>query len=165
MVTTVELQKPFEYSWWVSLIWILLIIVAVAIFAFMLIKLFFLDKKKAETMAGRPKTPATPRVLPGVKNKYIQRVQDINNRYAAGAVSKRNGYQELSGVIREFVHEATGINVETLTAEEVRAMGIMNLNVLMEEYYVPEFAEDERARNKDLTKSCNTAVGVIRSWN
>ena len=38
------------------------------------------------------------------------------------------------------------------------------LDELMEEYYVPEFAEDEKAKDKDFAESCNKAVGVIKAW-
>ena len=57
-----------------------------------------------------------------------------------------------------------GINVETATIRDVKKLGIKHLDKLMEEYYVPEFAEEEKAEKKDLSASCNTAIGVIRSW-
>ena len=54
--------------------------------------------------------------------------------------------------------------MESLVKSEIKALGIRNLDKLMEEYYVPEFAEDEKAENKDLISSCVSAMGVIKSW-
>ena len=62
------------------------------------------------------------------------------------------------------MHEVTGINVENFTLREVKAFGIKKLDTLMEEYYVPEFAEDEKAQDKDFLQSCNRAMGVIKAW-
>ena len=62
------------------------------------------------------------------------------------------------------MHEATGLNVENYTKSEIKAFGIRQLDRLMEEYYIPEFAEDERARDKDFVSSCNKALGVVRAW-
>ena len=164
MVTTVELQNPMEYSLWVSIIAGLLIIIAVAFFIYFIIRLILKNNKKAEKKSAVPVT-SRPIAAPLLKDKYIRRVQDIKKRYMGKTIGIRDGYQELSAVIREFVHEETGINVESLTAAEIKAKGIGKLDRLMEEYYVPEFAEDEKIIGKDLPRSCDTAEEVIRSWN
>ena len=165
MVTTVELQNPFEYSLWVSILAAALIILAFALLAFIVIKALFFNKPKVVQAPIPASAPVRTNMVHGTKNMYIQRVQDIKSRYAAGAISKRAGYQELSAVVREFVHDATGINVENLTATEIKAKGIGMLDVLMEEYYVPEFAEDEKAKKKNLSAACDKTEGVIRAWN
>ncbi len=164
MVTTVKLQNPFEYSWWVGVIALILLIGALAVIIYTIVKMLGYRQKKLQDRPAYRKIVMTPEVLVRVKNQYSQKVQNIASKYRGGFISKRDGYQELSAVIREFVHEVTGINVETFTVSQVKAMGIRKLDVLMEEYYVPEFAEDERSEGKDLLASCNTAVGVIRSW-
>ncbi len=164
MVTTVELQNPMEYSLWVSILAVFLIILAAAFFIYFIIRLIRQNNKKAEK---RPAVPVTPKPISSylVKDRYIRRVRDIKDKYKRKAIGIREGYQELSAVIREFVHDQTGINVESLTAAEIKDRGIGNLSRLMEEYYVPEFAENEKIRGKDLPGSCDTAEEVIRSWN
>lgn len=164
MVTTVKLQSPFEYSWWVILI--ATIILGAALFALIYAIVGILksrQKSLSEAPAAR-KLIMTPELLMRVKQQYADKVMSISERYNRGLLGKRDGYQELSLVIRGFVHEVTGINVENFTVKEVKAMGIRKLDVLMEEYYVPEFAEDEKAKEKDLTTSCNVAMGVIKAW-
>ena len=164
MVTSVKLQNPFEYSWWVYLVFGILLGIALILLIYGFVKAApFLKKEKKIPSVAR-KVALTPGLLLALKNQYVTRVQAIIDGHSKGLVSKREGYQQLSYVIRSFVHEVTGINVENYTIREVKAMGIRKLDILMEEYYVPEFAEDEKAREKDLVQSCNNAMGVIRSW-
>ena len=164
MDTTVELQNPIEYSLWVNFLAAFFIVAAIALFAFIIIRAIFINKKKVVERPVIINEPISMNMIEARKNGYIQLVRDIKNRYEEGTVSKRNGYQELSGVIRQFIHEVTGINVENLTAAEIKAIGMRELDALMQEYYVPEFAEDERAEKRNLSGACDRAEGVIRSW-
>ena len=143
---------------------LVLLVGAIIALVITILKMLEYRQKNYKERPAYRKIEMSPSVLLRMKEQYSQRVQSIVTRYNNGFISKRDGYQELSAVIREFIHEATGINVENFTVKEVKAMGIKKLDVLMEEYYVPEFAEDEKAEGKDLLASCNTAVGVIRSW-
>ena len=162
MVTSVELRGPFEYSFWLSIIYMALLIVALAALGFIAYKLYK-QFKAGSTNADNKQVVYSP--SDKLKNKYINRIQDVLTRYNNGQIDKRTGYQELSAHIRGFVHEATGINVENYTASQIKVMNIPYLDALMEEYYVPEFAEEERALDKRLDQSCNTAMGVIKQWN
>ena len=165
MVTTVKLQHPFEYSWWVILIAVVLGALALAAIIFFIVKAIpYLRKKKDIPRPAARKIAMSPDVILRVKNQYIDRVQALLMSYSQNLIDKREGYQRLSALIREFVHEVTGINVENFTVREVKAFGIKKLDVLMEEYYVPEFAEDEKAKDKDFIKSANRAMGVIKAW-
>lgn len=164
MVTSVKLQTPFEYSWIVTLATIILGIIAVVILVYVVKKLIDLREKAVAKRPRYHKVHLTPENLAKMKKDYIGRVSVLLNGYLSGSLSKRDGYQRLSGIIRSFVHEVTGINVESFTVKEVKALGIRKLDELMEEYYVPEFAEDEKAENKDFAASCRVAMGVINSW-
>lgn len=165
MVTTVELQAPFSYSWWVYLIVAAILLAALAIIIYVIAKLVKIFKVKKAVPPVPRHIKITPERLEKLRMAYISKVHDIQVAYSAGRLDKRDGYQRLSAEIRGFVHEATGINVENYTIKEVKAMGIRKLDELMEEYYVPEFAEDEKGKDKDLVKSCQAAMGVIKSWN
>ena len=139
--------------------------IALTAIVFFLIKAFrILRKKKNAPRPAATKIAMSPDMIYRVKNQYASRVQALLNNYSQNKIDKREGYQQLSALIREFVHEVTGINVENFTIKEVKAFGIKKLDVLMEEYYVPEFAEDEKAKDKDFAESCNKAVGVIKAW-
>ncbi|MBQ7614161.1 MAG: hypothetical protein IJU77_03890 [Butyrivibrio sp.] len=164
MVTTVKLQDPFEYSWYVTLIVSSLLLLALGLLIYAIYRAVTSWQRAQAQRPRAIKIQMTPQMLLKVKEQYARKVMNIAGKYQNSLISKRDGYQELSLVIRGFVHEVTGINVENFTAKEVKAMGIRKLDVLMEEYYVPEFAEDEKAEAKDLLTSCNVATGVIKSW-
>ncbi len=164
MVTTVKLQDPFEYSWYVVLAAVILGIIVIALLSYVIYKLWKIRKLADQKKPSYHKVHMSPEVLRRMKQDYTLRIQSLVAGYRQGSISKRDGYQRLSAIIRSFVHEVTGINVENFTVKEVKAMGIRKLDILMEEYYVPEFAEDEKAKDKDFEASCNVAMGVIRTW-
>ncbi|MDC7294749.1 MULTISPECIES: hypothetical protein [unclassified Butyrivibrio] len=163
MVTTVTLQAPFEYSWWVILLGIVLLAAAGVCFFFFyrMLKAYLPERQKKEV----PKIKRlSPQELFALKRKYEGQLQGLLRTYSGNQIEKREAYQDLSMLIREFVRDATGIHVENYTVKEIKSLGIRRLDMLMDEYYVPEFAEEFRAKNKDFITSVNTALGVIRTW-
>ncbi len=161
MVTTVSLQPPFEYYWWVIVIAILLMAGAVALCIYVLSKV--ISAKKAMQKKAVIKTPP-PRMLMDIKNHYMLQLQGLMNLYSSKQITKREAYQRLSLLIRGFVHESTGLNVENFTKSEIKAFGIKQLDQLMEEYYIPEFAEEEKSQNRDFNGSYQATLGVIKAW-
>ncbi len=162
MVTTVSLQAPFEFYLWVVLIAIAMLAGAIVTALYVAKKLFKIEgffKKKNPALHIPP-----AKKLFEIKNDYTAQMERLAATYANSQIDKRAAYQKLSLLIRGFVHDATGLNVENFTKSEIKAFGIRQLDRLMEEYYVPEFAEDERARDKDFMSSCNKALGVVRAW-
>ena len=141
---------------------VLLICAGVCLFFFLKnLKQYLPEKKKQE----KPKLKRlTPQELFALKRKYEAQLQGLLRTYAGNQIEKREAYQDLSMLIREFVRDATGIHVENYTVKEIKSLGIRRLDMLMDEYYVPEFAEEFRAKNKDFITSVNTALGVIRTW-
>ncbi len=164
MVTTVKLQNPFEYSWWVILVAVIVFLIAAALLAYAVYKFIENIRRMKPVKYKGVKKRITPELLFNLKRDYVAQIDGLVNEYNSGKISKRDGYQDLSQIIRKFVHEVTGINVETLTKKEIKALGIRHLDNLMVEYYVPEFAEDEKAEEKNLVQSCQRAMGVIKSW-
>ena len=163
MVTTVTLQPPFEYYWWLILIGVIFLLGAGALLFLAFRKLFLQKPRKA----GKEKPvmiKPTPQSLAVIKQKYTEQLRALMDSYAKKTVSKRDGYQRLSLLIRGFVTDVTGINVEIYTKTEIQDFGIKSLDNLMNEYYIPEFGEAERAKTRDFTASCNKTLKVIQSW-
>ena len=78
MVTTVKLQHPFEYSWWVTLIAVVLGAIALTAIVIFLLKLFsVLGKKKEAPKPAARKIVMTPDVMYRVKNQYIAKVRAL----------------------------------------------------------------------------------------
>ena len=162
MDTTVTLQPPFEYYLWVMVL--AAFFAGIAILLIIMAFKFFYEKHKERRKNKIVIQKPTRRALTLIKGEYISKLQMLAGSYANNMVSKREAYQRLSLFIRGFVHEATGINVENYTKDEIKSFGIRKLDELMEEYYIPEFAEDGRADEKDFVASCSRALGVVRKW-
>ncbi len=161
MVTTVKQQPPFEYYWWIVLIVAIILAGGIALLIYTLNKYFELGLfSRKKNMINKPPRKA----LIQIKNEYAQKLQSLVGEYSGGKIDKREGYQRLSFLIRTFVHEITGINVENYTKSEIKTLGMPQLDRLMEEYYVPEFAEEEKSLDKNFLESCNRAMGVIGTW-
>ncbi|MBR5336971.1 MAG: hypothetical protein IK152_03210 [Lachnospiraceae bacterium] len=161
METTVTLQAPFEYDLWVIILGIVLIALSLLLFVRIIISIRKREKKSRIIPEYKP---ATPMEVYGARDRAISRIQRIMDDFREKRITKREGYQKLSLVIRSFVHDTTGINVEVRTLEEIKTLGMPGLNALIEEYYMPEFAEDGKADNTGLWASCNKTIGVIQAW-
>ncbi len=165
METTVTLQPPFEYALWVLIVGVVITIAAIALLILAVVWI----KKKSTVIASNSNAPvyrqAVPSVVIDAKRRYCMQIQEVLNNYEQNNITKREGYQRLSLIIRGFVHETTGINVENCTLIEIKRLGIPQLNELIQEYYIPEFAETDRSGSVKLEGSCNRAMGVIKAWN
>ena len=165
METTVTLRPPFEYSLWVLLVGIVIFAAFLFVFIWVLLRILGIERNQSNPSAKKDNRFSISSGYQYImKQKYIAQIQMLKNDYNNGKVSQREGFQRLSLLIRGFIHDVTGINVETATMRDVKKLGIKHLDTLMEEYYVPEFAEDGRAIAKELSASCATAVGVIKTW-
>lgn len=96
-----------------------------------------------------------------IRKQYLERIHKLRSHVAGGSVPFRTGYQELSKIIRMFVHEMTGIEVHNYAFSEIEMVGIPQLTALVKEYYEPEFAERSEA---DIMASMDRTEGVIRAW-
>ena len=163
MVTTVTLQPPFEYYWWLIFIGIVFLLGGAILFLLAFKKLYKNRPAKAGNNMPAIKKPAKAS-LTSIKDKYEKQLKNLINNYKSKQLSKRDGYQRLSILIRGFVTDVTGINVANYTKTEIQGYGLKSLDTLMNEYYVPEFAEAERAKDRDFLLSCNRTLKVIKSW-
>ena len=145
-----ELEAPFEYSWGIVKILLIIIILLVGI----LIYYRFFHQKIKEIM-NKPN-------IPNLKNRYLRKLERLHHDVMQNRVDIRVGYMRLSNIIREFIEKATGLNILSLSKEEAKKMNMKYLSVLMEEYYPPEFA---KVSSSDIISSINKTMEVIRRWN
>ena len=164
METTVTLQDPFEYSWWVLVVGAVCLLLGIILLIISLRKIIKLLKKKKEEQSVEPPKLVSNLITRTIGERYIKKIDALKKNYQKGKITKRDGYQELSLIIRGFVHECTGKDVEKCTLKDLKEMKVYWLANLIEDYYIPEFAEDSRAEQKDFVQSCDNAMGVIRSW-
>ena len=156
MSVTVELQEMFSYSPLVFLMLIVLGIVGV---------LLWIGRRKGKSVEQQieymPVQEVKPLSTEQVKGKYMTLINELEKQYGSGRMSEKEAYQELSGIIRRFVYEMTGIKVHHSTLEEIRRMNMPNVYGIIEECYAPEFSQD---KNGNIYNTINKARMVIGEW-
>ena len=154
MQITVELQELFSY--------VPVILFVLAGFAGVLI-IFLWPKRKGKAVKKAPKPKKVPKQsIPVLKDKYSQLLTDLEKNRLDNKVDDRQAFQTLSKIVRDFVFEATGIQVQNYTLSEIQAVNIPKLSELIAQCYVPEFAAKA---NENIYESINKARKVIGEWN
>lgn len=97
-----------------------------------------------------------------LQQKYLDRLERLEQEYLHNSISVRNAYQSLSRTVREYGSELTGIPMDRLTLAEIRLHGSEKAAHLVERYYEPEFAEYSEDR---FIYEIHHAKEVIRAWN
>lgn len=157
MQITVELQDMFSYS---SLLLALAVALVVVVGVIGLIVL--LHRKKAKQPVEERIAPVIKTVPDNqVKEKYCAIINDLETKCRDGKVSNRKAYQELSKIIRHFVHEVTGIKVHHNTLDEIERLQMPELYEVVKECYAPEFSVD---RKGNIYDTMNKARMVIKEW-
>lgn len=153
MQTSVNLQEPFSYSIY-YIITILFLILAINIY------FFFIRKKKTKEVIEIKEITVENREQ--IKQRYIKELNELERKVNQDEMTVRLAYQKLSQVIRYFVYELTGIQVQNYTLKEIKEANIPILYELIKEYYIPEFA---RRYLGDIKSSIDKTRKVIEKWN
>ncbi len=158
MRTTINLQEPFTYSF-IPLIITFLLIIGFTIY-------IILSKKAKDNVKGKMEevkviSERNIKNIPVIKNKYLQQLNDIEDKYTNKKIELRKAYQLISEAIRLFVFEVTDITTQNYSLTEIKKINIPVLYELIEEYYEPEFASKTIG---DFNSSINKARRVINEW-
>ena len=155
---SVELQDPLSYHILVPVLAALLMIVALAVCLVIFLRFRPIRAPKERKIEIVRPAPAT---LEEIRRRYLQELMMLRTQAAGGAIERRQAYQRLSKLIRGFVQETTGIEVQNYSLSEIRKLGIVPLTDLMSEYYEPEFALRSAA---NLIQSLDRTQGVVQAW-
>lgn len=158
MRTTINLQEPFTYSF-IPLIITFLLIIGFTIYVIFLKKAKDSFKGKMEEVKVIPERNI--KNIPVIKNKYLQQLNDVEDKYINKKIELRKAYQLISELIRLFVFEVTDITTQNYSLTEIKKINIPVLYELIEEYYEPEFASKTIG---DFNSSINKARRVINEW-
>ena len=151
-----ELQAPFSYSI-IPIIIVLILLFSPFIWHFL--KKYIKPKSNDNTFNYNF---YSRKDIASIKYNYLNRLnileQNLNNK----TITSRRAYQELSSLIRDFVFELTGLEVQTCTLKEIKKLNIPVLFELIKEYYDPEFSKISKG---NITSSINKTKEVIGKWN
>ena len=144
-----DIELPFSYS--ENIVRTLIIIAVVIVLAIVFDKLF---RKKIMRLIYKPN-------IPKLKEKYARKLENLYSKVETGRIDVRNGYIELSTLVREFIEKATGIKASSFSKSEAQKLGMDDLGLLMEEYYPAEFAEKGSG---DILRSIKNSMEVVKKW-
>lgn len=153
MQTGTELQAPFSYSLVPIILLFILLFLPLII---QLIKKVLKEIKPVEDNTYNYRDPYW------IKNTYLNKLLELENKVDAKQISNRKAFQELSILIRSFVKEVTGLDVTTCTLSDIERLNIPVLSELMREYYSPEFAKISLG---NIKFSISNTREVINRWN
>jgi len=160
MSTSISLQDPLSYSTGIMIGLIIAMAVPAIIYLIYLI-IKYMPKPKPKT-----KTKPVPKItedLATIKRRYLKLIEavelDLNNQ----KIDEREGYIRLSSVVRNFVHEATGLDTQNLTLNEIKELSMPSLYDLIERFYRPEFALEKG--DIIMETSVRDARRVVETWN
>ena len=155
---TVPLQELFSYK----LVWLIaglvLLVLSSLVFSF-----FYARWRKLQrlTESGHIIKKAPPLAVPVARIKYIRQLNRLEKALNEGALEDRVAYQELSRIIRMFIHDVTRVDVQNYSYSEISAHNIPQLTELVREYYEPEFAKDAGG---NIRESLQRTGQVISLW-
>lgn len=158
MQISVDLQEPFRYS----VIPLLILIIVVCVITYIIIH----DKRDKSNKQTKIKTVEIPekniKNIPVIKNKYLEELDNIKDKYENKKIELRMAYQMISSSIRMFIFEVTDIETQNYTLEEIKKIDMPVLYELIEEYYEPEFSAKSIG---DFNEAINKARRIIEKWN
>jgi len=121
-----------------------------------------------QTRPAKPPEPA-PEPPPGwrlenLKIGYLARIDEIVRLAGTNELSPRRAHQELSGTVRQFVQEASGLKAPTMTLTELGRSGVPSLEPVTDvvlRLYPAEFGPDGTA---SVATAAEVARGVVSRW-
>ncbi len=160
-----ELYDPVLYSWWVTVLGVVLVALAVA---YVVWAVRFTRRRPEH---DEPPPPAPPRRLGPYEDPfaelrpvYLGKVDALEQRFVAGELDARALHLELSAVVRDFGTVRRGVDARVLTLSELRRIeGTRRLANLIETYYRPAFAR-YGSLGASSEKALDGARRVISQW-
>lgn len=167
MDTSVQLQSMFSYSMTPLVIAesILLLIAMVMIFYFVTHK----KKPKVKKEVVSPvQQPVRPVAAISVRDRYLEKIAQVELGYKNGEYTAKKCFEKLSGIVRSFVEQVTGIPVTTATLLDIQKEDLPMLEQLISGYYHPEFAselDETTSEAEQVGEAVTNAKKVIETWN
>jgi hypothetical protein len=117
------------------------------------------------TRPRRVRIPArvTPDRLSRLRADYTRQIDLVLGRAARGQITQRAGHQQLSVLVRHFVHEVSGIHAPTMTLTELTATGarLTPVSDVVGQLYPGEFGPHE---TETLAGAGAVARQVVARW-
>lgn len=153
MQVTVDLQNPFSFS----LIPIIILFILLVVPTYLYLKKIQQNRKEKVIEIKE----VDEKNIIRIQKKYIKQLKILQDKIDNKKISIRRAYQRLSKIIRYFVYEVTGINVQNYTLSEIKKLKMHQLTELIEDYYVHEFSKKSLG---NINESIQKTRKVIVRW-
>lgn len=150
MLGAAELQPPVGYDGRWLLLMMVSLLVVVAYYT-------------AVLRWGRPR-PARGSRRPAPRGACLARLDQIERAVAAGQIDHREGHRRVSETVREFVADATGLPVRSMTLADLRREGPQHLAEVIALVYPPEFAPGDELPRQRLAPVLARARALVTTW-
>ncbi len=158
METTVGIQDAYSYAVWPMFALVAVIVgLILTFFIAVLVKKLITNRKPKKPKIVKPQTVN----LLKLKSECFMDLDVISRKLVEEKITLRDAYQLTSARVRKFVNQATGINVQNYTLEEIQTLRIPQLEELIKDYYSPEFAWNSVG---DFAESMEKTKRVIEQW-
>ncbi len=105
MRTDIGVQNPVSYAIWPMII---LAVIIAGIIGYAIVN-YFLNKKKKKRKPKPVVVRKPPLDISVLKRKYLDELESLRVEFTSEKIDLREGFQQMSSIIRHFVFEATGI--------------------------------------------------------
>ena len=156
-----ELFPPAQYD----IVWILVLtgLIVMLVIFYLFVFLSTRRIKPEEEIKPLPRVANGVERLSLIKNKYSQKVTQIQSSYTSGSISNRKAFQLLSISLRNFTHEYSGSGAHAMSLTDLQQNNAPE--VLLEKirnFYPTAFEEAERQANVEL--AVEDVLKVIQIW-
>lgn len=114
-----------------------------------------------------PRSPALARPgvpLADVRQQHLARIDQVDARVRAGEITARDGHQQLSEVVRDYVAAVTTLPARTMALADFRDRAPLALVEVLELVYPPEFAPEDAVARDLFETAVGRARGLVATW-
>lgn len=101
---------------------------------------------------------------PSARDRALFELDQIGLAVSAEAISERDGYQQMSRVVRRFVSETTGLPTHTMALADLNAAGVSGVAEAVALMYPPEFAPPPAPQYEPIDHTLARARALVVSW-
>lgn len=161
----VELVDPQGYAPWWTFVGIAMLALLLAWYVFV-----FWSTRKRPGEVELPRAKRTTPAMPGqprdpfdaVRAIYLERLEEIKARHAAGELDTRGVHLEIRQVMRDYTKARTGVDAETFTSLDAARVSLTGpLAKSLKNLSYPSFARSSTAKP---SHSLFRARQVIQKW-
>jgi len=107
---------------------------------------------------------AAPAPAPDARAEHLARIDRVDALVRAGELTPRDGHQQLSEVVRDYVAAVTSLPARTMALADFREHAPAALADVIELVYPPEFSPDDTVARERFETAVGRSRGLVTTW-